>query len=251
MSIGGFFQAILNWSPFWSVVILAFLITLATTIVYKYFTNQSEMKRLKEAQDEFKKKSKDLRDKPEEMLKMQKEMMSKNMEYMKHSFKAMLITMLPVLLIFTWMSGHLSFEPIYPGESYSITALFEKGTTGNAELVVDQDTTLLSEPNQTITESGLSWRMKSATEGEHYLTIKVGKEEQTAKVLITKELKYAPAATVYQDSAIKQININYNKLRPLGNFTVPLFNWQPGWLGLYIIFSLLFSVSMRKAFKVY
>src|SRR3989344_687733 len=126
----------LNWNP--ALLILSVIIT----VVYKFATNQKEMKRLKEQQKEFQKSMKELRHNPEEMMKIQKEAMKSNMDYMKHSLKSTLITMLPIILIFSWMAGHLSFEPIYPGEQYSMTATFAKGVTGNTQLIPDKGTEL-------------------------------------------------------------------------------------------------------------
>ncbi|MBU0457119.1 MAG: EMC3/TMCO1 family protein [Nanoarchaeota archaeon] len=245
------FQPLLDISPILAIVVLAFLISLLITLVYKFMTNQDEMKRLKDQQKDFQKKMKELRSNPAEMMKVQKEAMKVNMEYMKHSFKPTLITMLPIVLIFGWMSAHLSFEPIYPGETYSITAFFKESISEPAELMVDESTELISKEKQNIGEDkSVSWNVKS-DEGEHILTVKVGKNEQSKKVLITKELEYEEQVSTFQHSDIEKITIDYNKLKPLGKFTVPLFNWQPGWLGIYIIFSIIFSISMRKAMKLY
>ncbi len=241
---------LLNWNPFWGIVILSLIITLLVTLVYKYTTNQNEMKRLKEQQKEFQKKMKELKDKPEEMMRIQKEAMSQNFEYMKHSFKSTLITMLPIILIFGWMAAHLSYEPIYPGEQYNITATFKTAT--EAQLIVDGDTEILSPVNQTVQNQQATWNLKSSTEGQHLLIVKSGAVEQNKKVLITKTLNAEDAVTSFADSEITKITINYEELHPLGpNFTVPLFNWQPGWLGIYIILSILFSIGLRKILNVY
>ena len=43
---------------------------------------------------------------------------------------------------------------------------------------------------------------------------------------------------------------HYNKkVKPLGN--VSLFGWKPGWLGVYIIFSIIFSMVLRKLLKIH
>lgn len=241
------FGSLLNSSPFLVILIMAFIISLIITLVYKLMTNQKEMKEMKEKQKEFQSRMKELKSNPEEMMKVQKEAMQVNMKYMKQSFKPTLVTMIPILLIFGWMTAHLSFEPIYPGEAYSITADFAKSVSGEVQLVADESTTILNEPKQTIT-GAVTWNLKS-TEGEHAFTVKAGDQEQTKKVLITKELKYEDQISIYKHSDITSIKVNYDKLKPLGGFE--LFGWQPGWLGLYIIMSLVFSLSLRKFLKIY
>ena len=135
-------QPIITKSPLLTIFIVSLIISLLIVLVYKYFTNQQEMKQIKDAQKEFQKKMKESKNHPEELMKLQKEAMSKNFEYMKHTLKATLITMLPVLLIIGWMNGHLAFEPIFPQETYSITASFAKGVTGDAELLLGNGTEL-------------------------------------------------------------------------------------------------------------
>lgn len=240
-------QPLLNTSPFWAIAILAFVISLIITLVYKYATNQEEMKRLKEEQREYQKKMKELKSNPGEMMKVQKEAMAKNMEYMKHSFKATLITMLPILIIFGWMSAHLMYEPIYPNQRFIVTAEFADGVTGETQLLADEGVELLSDTKQPI-NGAVSWNLKS-TSGNHFLTVKTKNDEQTKKVLITEDLMYEEPITSYENSEIKQIKINNNKLKPAGKLS--LFGWEPGWLGWYILWSIVFSMGLRKVLKIY
>jgi len=241
-------QPLLTKSPLLVILLISFVISLITTLVYKFATNQTEMKRLKEQQKDFQKRLKELRHNPEEMMKVQKEAMKSNMDYMKHSLKSTLITMLPIILIFSWMTGHLVYEPIYPGETFSVTASFAKGVNGNAELIPDQGTELSSDAKQQISNGEITWRLKS-TEGEHTLTVKNGETQQQSKVLITEELKYDNPITMYQHSDIEKITVNYGKLQPLGDLS--LFGWYPGWLAIYFLSSIAFTLGLRKLLKVY
>jgi hypothetical protein len=204
-------QPLLDLGPFWAIFIISLVISLIITLVYKWVTDQNLMKSLKEEQKEMQKKVKSLKDNPPEMMKVQKEAMKKNMTYMKHSFKPTLITMIPIILIFGWMAAHLTFEPIYPGETYSVTAVFEKGAFGQAELIPDKDTELLSDAVLEI-NSEVTWDLKSKTTGTHLLELEYDDQIYTKKVLITKELAYEEQFTLFQHSDLKQIGINYNKL---------------------------------------
>jgi|SRR3989344_668326 len=239
---------LINLNPFWGIVILSFAISLLIVVIYKLVTDQKEMKKLKDEQKEYQKRLKDLKHNPEEMMKVQKEAMKKNLTYMKHSFKPTIITFIPIILIFGWMNAHLAFEPIYPGETYSITAIFNEGVTGEAELEADNETESISAAQQEINENQATWNLKSEA-GEHFLSVKVGDSEQTKKILIADNFKYEDQITLYPHSDIEQIKINYKPLKPAGNFS--LFGWKPGWLGWYIIFSIAFSIGLRKLLKVY
>ena len=63
-------------------------------------------------------------------------------------------------------------------------------------------------------------------------------------VWITSEQEYAPKDTKVKDDKLRAISVNYNKKRIL-----PLIGW--GWLGTYIIFSVVFSMVLRKWMKIY
>jgi uncharacterized membrane protein (DUF106 family) len=99
---------ILIANPKTSIVVIAFLITLITTIITKKFTNQNRMRELKEIQKSCQIKLKDAKGNPEEMAKIQKQMMECSMELMKHSFKPTLYTFIPLLIFFIWIRGIFS-----------------------------------------------------------------------------------------------------------------------------------------------
>ncbi|MEK6951348.1 MAG: EMC3/TMCO1 family protein [Nanoarchaeota archaeon] len=242
------FLPLLERSPFLGILILSFIISLIIVLAYKYFTNQEAMKQIKEQQKEYQRRMKELRNSPDEAMKIQKEAMGKNFEYMKHSFKATFITIIPIIIIFGWMNSHLLYEPIYPGEAYSVTAKFVAGLAGEAELIADEGTELLSPSRQQI-NSDTTWTLKS-TAGEHFVTVKAGTTEQAKKLLITTELKTEQPLSLFRHSDLEQIRVNYKKLLPLGP-SVSLLGWQPGWLGVYILLSIVFSVLLRKVLKVY
>ena len=92
-------------NPKLSIIVISFLVTLAMTLVTKKFTNQNRMKELKDIQKACQIKLKDNKGNPEEMGKIQKEMMACSMELMKHSFKPMFFTLIPLLILFWWIRG--------------------------------------------------------------------------------------------------------------------------------------------------
>ncbi|MEK6939265.1 MAG: EMC3/TMCO1 family protein, partial [Nanoarchaeota archaeon] len=238
-------------SPLLLIVLFSFVLSLIITVVYKFATNQEEMKRLKEQQKESQKHIKELRtSNPEEALRLQKEAMKSTGDMMKHSFKAMLITLVIAAFTFPWMSAHLAYDPIAPEETYSLTATFAKGITGDAVLIPDKNTKFdSSSAKQSISNSEVTWRLKSGLEGEQILTVKTGEVEQQKKVLISNELEYEEPIAVFKSSDIEKITINYEKFTPLGNFHIS--SWYPGWLAIYFVSSIVFSLSLRKLLKVY
>ncbi len=88
-----------------SVVLFSSLVTLAMTLVTKYFTKQDRIKELKKIQKACQIKIKEKKGNVEEQAKIQKEMFGCSMELFKHSMKPMFYTFLPLILFFMWIRG--------------------------------------------------------------------------------------------------------------------------------------------------
>ena len=63
---------LVNAGPFWAILVISIVISILIVLVYKYFTNQEEMKKIKDSQKEYQQRMKELKDKPEELMKLQK-----------------------------------------------------------------------------------------------------------------------------------------------------------------------------------
>lgn len=103
-SITGFFSLSLgpfaSWNPSFSLLIISFVLTLITTLIYKYTTDQPLMKSFKEENKKLQEEMKLLKNDPAKMMEKNKQLMEKNMQVMKQSFKPMLYTFVPFAIIF-------------------------------------------------------------------------------------------------------------------------------------------------------
>ncbi len=91
-----------------NMIVISVILTLIVTLIYKYTTNQTKMKELKDeikaAQAEIKKN----KDNPTRMMEIQKGAMEKNLIYMKHSLVPMLITFIPLIIMFGWLRSYFT-----------------------------------------------------------------------------------------------------------------------------------------------
>ncbi|MEK6907499.1 MAG: EMC3/TMCO1 family protein [Nanoarchaeota archaeon] len=103
-SITGFFSLTLGpfagWNPAVSLLIISFILTFITTLIYKYTTDQQLMKSFKEESKKMQEEMKLLKDNPQKMMEKNKELMGKNMKMMRQSFKPLLYTFIPFAIIF-------------------------------------------------------------------------------------------------------------------------------------------------------
>lgn len=229
----------------WAIVLLSFLISLIITLIYKFTTNQSLMKDLKREMKEFQKQIKELRHDPQKAMEVQKKSMQTNMKYMGHSMRSTLFTFIPIILIFGWMNSHLSFEPILPGQDFTTTVVFEKGVNGEVELSVPEGLNIEGEAVKEIKDSEVKWILKG-DEGEYLLEYNFNNNKYSQEVLISEGNEYKAPIKNVRDGNIRMIRVDYKK-----NIVLNLFRWKIGWLGAYIIFSIIFSMLLRKMMKIY
>ena len=118
-------------NPKVSIIILSGIVTLISTLVTKWMTNQEHLRSLKERQKQI---QQDLKKcKPGEKLfeELQNEMLQITMTMMKSSFKPLLVTMIPFLLLFAWIRG--VYTPVldhwiwyYIISSFAFSMIFRK-----------------------------------------------------------------------------------------------------------------------------
>ncbi len=100
------FGPVLSLQEPFGLLIISFILTLVTTLAYKYFTDQNLMKQLKDEMKDMQNQMKDDSHSTEKKRQLQKTMLEKNMTYMKHSMKPMLITFIPIIITFGWLRDH-------------------------------------------------------------------------------------------------------------------------------------------------
>ena len=238
------FAPLLKLPVLWTVIIMSFLVSIIIIVITKYTTDQTLMKKLKDDIKDYQKQAKELKNEPAKAMEVQKKSMELNMKYMMHSFKPTLITFIPIILIFGWMSSTFAYESIKTNQEFSVSAFFDKNAGGNAELIITEGITSADSKIKKIENGKAAWALKG-TEGEHILEFLYNNEKQQKSILITNTEKYIEPIKK-TNGAIKSIQIDYKPRKILN-----LFGWKLGWLGTYIIFSIIFTMTLRKFMKVY
>ncbi len=102
-TLNAIFQPAINISPLVGLIVVVLVVTLLVTLINKRFTNQTLLKALKEETSML---QKDLKKEPDSKKKgeLQARLWDINMQYLKNNFKAMFITFLPIVIIFSWLT---------------------------------------------------------------------------------------------------------------------------------------------------
>lgn len=247
---------VLALHPFFAIVLLSFIITLVMTLIYKWMTNQEMMKSMKEDIKRHQKEMKEHKDNPSKVMEIQKKAMEVNMKYMSQSMKPTLVSFIPIILIFGWMNANLAYEPLIPGEDFAVSASFAEGVYGNATMKVPEGFKVDSEAKEII-NGKVNWsltapELKNPAGDNHVLVFEKDGQRAEKNILITYRQKYAETTKSY-DNSFKIITIGNKPMKPLGKISA--FDWMPGWLagwlGIYIVTSIIFSLSLRKIMKLH
>ena len=95
-------------NPALTVLIIAFIVSLITTIANKYLVDQEKMNEIQERNKAFQKELRDAQKRGDgkkivELQSKQTEMMQDQTAMMSNQFKPMIVTFVPIILIFFWM----------------------------------------------------------------------------------------------------------------------------------------------------
>lgn len=229
----------------YAVIIISFFVSLLINIAYKFMTNQKRLKEIREETKSHQERMKELKDNPKKMMEVQKDAMKLQMEMFTQTMKPTLITMLPLIFIFAWMNAHFAYAPLMPGQEFTTTMHFKEDATGSAELIVPSGVELTGNSVVDISENQASWTLKGQ-EGDYLLQYKFDEYTFDKEILITQDSEYrAPLDKIDEDS-VEQISISQEK-----NILLDVFGFKIGWLGTYIIFSLVFSIVLRRLMGLY
>lgn len=243
------FNPIFGWlldiPPILAILFLSLLLGLVSTLLQKYLTNQAKLKRLRDDTKKMQKQMKELKD-PEKVMKMQQKMLPIQMEMMKESFKPLLVTMIPFLLVFFWLSHHFAFHAIAPNEPFTVTAHFDDGISGVATLAASPGVTI-ADPNASVQEGKAVWELVAGA-GEYDLNLTFGGQTITRSVLISSEREYVTPKQPFR-GAVTSFDVDNKKLLPLGD-GFNLFGWYPGWIAYYILLSIPISLGLKKLLNV-
>ena len=238
----GITEQILTIDPLILIIAVSFIVTLITVLAYKFFTNQAKMKELKDGIKDHQKEMKLHKGDSKKLMEIQGKAMQKNMEYMKHSFKPMIFTFLPIIIIFGWLNSHLAYSPILPGQEFTVTVI--PSTEFNFSVIPE-----LQVLNRGIVNNTVVIKMKGG-EGEYTMYFDSASGSQTANVIVTENQKYANPKVIFKKGEIKSVLISNGKMKPFGK-DFNIFGYYPGWFGLYFVATLIFSSLLRKVMKIY
>lgn len=241
----GFLAEFIHAYPLIGIILFSLTISLLITLVIFFFTDREKMRELKTRQKELQKQAKEHQKNGNQdaLLEVNKQLMREMPEMLKHSFKPLLITFIPIIIIFSWAHANIAYMPVVPQQEFTAVVELVKGATGEVEISVPEKIMVTEEIKKPIENDQVNWTLKG-NEGTYFLKFSYEGETISKKVIITEGVKYAKVERGKLKGKIKSIKTNEKLI------CMNLLGWKLGWLGSYIIFSLIFGTIFRKVFKL-
>jgi uncharacterized membrane protein (DUF106 family) len=96
-----------------SLIVLSLVVTFLSSLITKYLTNQEHLLGLKKRQKELQEEMKKHKGDQKKVMELQQEALSISMTMMKSSFKPLLVTFIPFLILLYWLRAE--FTPLIGG----------------------------------------------------------------------------------------------------------------------------------------
>ncbi|MCA9487677.1 MAG: DUF106 domain-containing protein [Nanoarchaeota archaeon] len=98
--------ALMNWNLTIGMLIVVLIISALTTVIQKYTTDQTELKRLKKEQKALQKEMKEHKSNPQKMAELQKKQMAFIPQQFKLQMGSIAYTAVPLILLFRWFGDY-------------------------------------------------------------------------------------------------------------------------------------------------
>jgi hypothetical protein len=253
-----------DMNPWVGMAIISFLTGLLMLVIFRYTSNQKGIKKVKNTIKAHLLELRLYKDSLGLSMKAQGNILLANLKYITHSFKPLLVMIVPVVLILIQMNFWFGYESLKPGEQTLLKVKLGEGYNPlQTKLALETDADVVIEtPPLRIEEYGeVNWRISSRKRGVHHIHVVIG-GERISKTIATDtkslsklspikrrkklldELFYPVEAPIKKDSPVKSVEILYPAK------SMNLFGLNIHWLIAYFALSILFGFSFKGIFKV-
>jgi uncharacterized membrane protein (DUF106 family) len=253
-----------NMNPWVGMIIVSFLTGLLMLIIFRYTSNQKGIKKVKNKIKAHLLELRLYKDNLGLSLKAQRNILIANLKYITHSFKPLLVMIVPVVLILIQMNFWFGYESLKPGQQTLLKVKLEEGYNPlQTNLILEPAPEIVIEtPPLRIEEYGeITWRISSQEKGIHHINIivagqKIPKTIATDTKPLSKlspikhrkkfwdELFYPVESPITKDLPVKSIEVQY----PAKYMNI--FGFNIHWLIAYFALSIIFGFSFKGVFKV-
>jgi uncharacterized membrane protein (DUF106 family) len=259
-----FFYPFRSMSPWIGMVLVSFLTGLLMLFVFKWTSNQTGIRRVKNKIKAHLLELRLYKDSLALQLKAQGNILRCNLRYIGYSAKPMVVMILPLVLIIIQLNFWFGYQSLTPNQSALLKVqLKENQNPMDIPLEIKHSPELIIEtPPLRIEEfKEINWRFSAKEQGIHQLSLIINGETVTKKVSVAqkplskispmkteqsfiRQVLYPTEPPIKAGLPVKSIEIQY----PTQNMN--FFGWHIHWLIMYFVLSIIFGFAFKGVFKV-
>ncbi|MGA1868095.1 MAG: hypothetical protein ACMUJM_06055 [bacterium] len=245
--------------PLYGFLFIAFITGLLAVVIFKYISNQKELKRI---MGQIKLSFMEIylyKDDLSQVLQSQKHILKNNFAYFKYSTLAAIPIMCSVLLILSQVNLKYSLKPIKSGETFTLQVTMTPDPGLNPDdiaLHTPQEVEIITPGFYTSDHYQIEWQLKAHKEGNFRVSVHYRNQEYKKEILIGSSTHlYSPhmgrasvVETIFNpledllpaDAPVSAIDIKYK----------PLYFMHMHWLIAFLVSAIAAGLVFRKLLKV-
>jgi len=267
LAISSFFDLLINpftgINPLWSLTLFSLLIAILMLLIFRYTSNQKEIKETKSKIRVYIYELRLFKDDLGLVLSAQKNVFLQNLKYIKYALKPMIFMIIPIAIIFIQLDSWYGHKPLSPEESTIVSLILSDNLKIPEDISIKSGNGLTVEtpPLRIAQENRIDWRIQANEPGEHDLVFNVSDQVFKKKVIVadTGFLRISPTVStpsfwsnllnpgqkpLAEGSYVKEISIDYKRN------SIGVYKWKVDWLVIIFVLSIVFAFSLKGLFKV-
>ncbi len=250
--------------PIWSMTVISALTGVLMLIIYKYTSNQAEIRKVK---DWIKANFLAIilyKDSLKVLFSSTGHIFRANLRYMRLNLVPLLFMIVPVGLLIVQMNFWYGYKPFEPGESILVKAtLANVGDLMKAEvsLVVPEGVEIQTPPLRIPNNSEVNWRLGTKQKGHYEIKIHVGGQEMTKTLVVSDRMErlsllrhasgfwdgllYPGERVIPSSSLVRSIEVHYQPV------FMGVLGWDVHWIIVYFVLSIFFGLALKGVFRVH
>ena len=257
------FFPFLKMSPWVAMALISFLTSLLMLLFFRLFSNQKGIRAVKNKIKAHLLELRLFKDSLSLSLRAQGNILRYNLRYIAYSAKPLLVMFIPIVLILVQLNLWFGYQALSPGEETILKVKLVEGQDALAASLALDSSGLEVEPLPLRIEGDreIDWRIKAGEKGSHQLTLTVGGQKISKKIIVGKKpLVKISQAKVRRNFFAELFNPGESPLPgnlPLKSVEVlypsknmSLFGWHLHWLIVYFALSIIFGFAFKGVFKV-
>jgi hypothetical protein len=144
-------------------------------------------------------------------MKLNSQILALSAKQMRYTMNSTLITLIPLILIFSWINANYTYQPLLPNQEFNVTFAFQK-LPENFSLEVLPEGVEITNKTVDYSKNTITYALKGV-EGSYLISFYYDNETKSKEIIITQKQKYSKPVDSFSKENLKKIIVSNKPLR--------------------------------------